>query len=199
MTKFKYSIEHYGRPGMRWYQHIFAKPKGIKNVKKILVRKKKGDDNDKFTAGLDEKSREENFVKMYRNRDKMSTKAINQMTDRINAEARFREAVYAPQRKREQEAQALRQKKRERNQKLIKLGFAIASEIPADKLIRYPDKGKLFDKLGVKQGMSHDDKIYKEAERIYNIRKGDVDRMRSSFDMIRKVGNRYYNNGGKKK
>ena len=186
MKTFQASIEHYGRKGMKWYQRIYGgKSSGGKKIRRVLKKQQKS----AFDTSLNEKQREKRFIDMYKHRDKMSTKNINAITDRINAESRFEEAVYKAQNERNA-------KKKERMQKITKALIVYGAQQNLDKVIKSPDKAKLFTKLGIDETVSKDSKAYKEAERIYGIRERDTKIIKNQLKHVQQFAKIYYNQGG---
>lgn len=186
MKTFQASIEHYGRKGMKWYQRIYGiKSSGGKKIRRVLKKQQKS----AFDSSLNERQREQRFIDMYKHRDKMSTKTINAITDRINAESRFKEAVYKAQNERNA-------KKKERMHKITKALIVYGAQQNIDKVIKSPDKAKLFKKLGIDETVSKDSKAYKEAERIYSIREHDTKIIKDRLKHVQQFAKIYYNQGG---
>ena len=186
MKTFQASIEHYGRKGMKWYQRIYGGMSGGgKKIRRVLKKQQKS----AFDTSLNEKQREQRFVDMYKHRDKMSTKTINSITDRMNAESRFKEAVYKAQNERNA-------KKKERMQKITKALIIYGAQQNLDKAIKSPDKAKLFKKLGIDDTVSKDSKAYKEAERIYGIRERDTKIIKEQLKHVQQFAKIYYGQGG---
>lgn len=186
MKTFQASIEHYGRKGMKWYQRIYGSTSsGGRKIRRVLKKQQKS----AFDTSLNDKQREKRFIDMYKHRDKMSTRTINSITDRINAESRFKEAVY----KAEKERNA---KKKERMQKITKALIIYGAQQNLDKAIKAPDKVKLFKKLGIDDNVSKDSRAYKEAERIYGIRKRDTEIIKNQLKHVQQFARIYYGQGG---
>lgn len=186
MKTFQASIEHYGRKGMKWYQRIYGSKSGVGRKIRRVIKKQQ---TSAFDSSLNEKQREQRFIDMYKHRDKMSTKTINAITDRINAESRFKEAVYTAQNERNA-------KKKERMQKITKALIIYGAQQNLDKVIKSPDKDKLFKKLGIDETVSKDSRAYKEAERIYGIRKRDTKIIKDQLKHVQEFAKIYYNQGG---
>ena len=186
MKTFQASIEHYGRKGMKWYQRIYGnKSSGDRKVLRILKKKQKS----AFDTSLNEKQREKRFIDMYKHRDKMSTKTINAITDRITAEEKFRKAVYSA--KNEKNA-----KKKERIQKLTKALIIYGAQQNLDNIVKGPDRDKLYRKLGVSDNDPKNSRAYKEAERIYKIREHDTQIIKKQLENLQQLAKIYYNQGG---
>lgn len=186
MKTFQASIEHYGRKGMKWYQRIYGGMSGGgKKIRRVLKKQQKS----AFDSSLNDKQREQRFIDMYKHRDKMSTRTINNITDRINAESRFKEAVYKAQNERNA-------KKKERTQKITKALIIYGAQQNLDKVIKSPDKDKLFKKLGIDDTVSRDSRAYKEAERIYGIRERDTKIIKDQLKHVQQFSKIYYGQGG---
>ena len=93
---------------------------------------------------VNERKREQDYIDMYKHRDKMSTTAIREQVNRMRAENEFKDVVYAQQRAREKaEADAIEAKKAKNKKRLAALA-GIAANIELEKLIKDPNDAQFF-------------------------------------------------------
>lgn len=93
---------------------------------------------------VNERKREQDYIDMYKHRDKMSTTAIREQVNRMRAENEFKDVAYAQQRAREKaEADAIEAKKAKNKKRLAALA-GIAANIELEKLIKDPNDAQFF-------------------------------------------------------
>ena len=131
-------LQHHGVIGMHWGKGRKTKvPKQTVNSKPI---------------GVDEAAREKQFRTEYANRDKMSTRALQNRVKRLQAEQQFKELVNKPAAERAKAAQAIAEKKRKRNKMLLRTALGIYGNLPMDS---FGKKGKeLKEILGPSQAIA---------------------------------------------
>ena len=111
-------LQHHGVIGMRW-----GKGRKTKVPKQTLAPKAKG---------VNEAAREQQFKNEYANRDKMSTRSLQNRVKRLQAEQQFKELVNKPAAERAKAAEAIAEKKRKRNKMLLRTALAIYGNLPMD-------------------------------------------------------------------
>lgn len=135
------NLEHTGVLGMKW-----GRRKGgisTSNIPANIVPKK---------TKVDERAREAQFRNEYENRNKMSTRAMQNRVKRLQTEQQFHELVNKPAVARAKAEAEATKKRKERNKKLLKVGLNIYGNIPLD---MYGDKGKRLKKqLGPSQALA---------------------------------------------
>lgn len=125
---------HSGRKGMKWYQHIFGGRRSSSNTRrsrKHTDMAKKTLFHRKAKRAVDELAREQEYINMYKHRDKMSTKALKAKVARIEAERKFKELVEAPGKAR---AEAAKKRQQARLQTLGRVASAtldVYSKMPS--------------------------------------------------------------------
>lgn len=93
---------------------------------------------------VNERKREQDYIDMYKHRDKMSTTAIREQVNRMRTENEFKDVVYSQQRAREKaEADAIEAKKAKNKKRLAALA-GIAANIELEKLIKDPNNEQFF-------------------------------------------------------
>ena len=131
-------LQHHGVIGMRW-----RKSRKTKVPKQIVAQKQKG---------VDEAAREKQFKNEYVNRDKMSTRSLQNRVKRLQAEQQFKELVNKPAAERAKAAAAIAEKKRKRNKMLLRTALGIYGNVPMDS---FGKKGKdLKEILGPSQAIA---------------------------------------------
>lgn len=143
---------------------------------------------------VNERKREQDYIDMYKHRDKMSTTAIREQVNRMRAENEFKDVAYAQQRAREKaEADAIEAKKAKNKKRLAALA-GIAANIELEKLIKDPNNEQFFkDK----------DKATKEQLEAFQNALTGAEALRKGLKTARTaagVYNQYYrqmNSGGK--
>lgn len=131
-------IKHFGVMGMHW-----GKGRKTKVAKNVLANKPKT---------VDEYARENQFKSEYANRDKMSTRALQNRVKRLQAEQQFRDLVNKPAAERAKAAEAAAEKKRKRNKMLLRTALAIYGNVPVE---AFGKKGKELKKvLGPSQAIA---------------------------------------------
>ncbi|MDN6345020.1 MAG: hypothetical protein L0J87_09580, partial [Tetragenococcus koreensis] len=131
-------LQHHGVIGMRW-----KKGHKTKVPKQTVAQKQKG---------VDEAAREKQFKNEYVNRDKMSTRSLQNRVKRLQAEQQFKELVNKPAAERAKAAAAIAEKKRKRNKMLLRTALGIYGNVPIDS---FGKKGKdLKEILGPSQAIA---------------------------------------------
>lgn len=131
-------LQHHGVIGMRW-----GKGRKTKVPKQTVAPKAKG---------VNEAAREQQFKSEYANRDKMSTRSLQNRVKRLQAEQQFKELVNKPAAERAKAAEAIAEKKRKRNKMLLRTAIAIYGNLPMDS---FGKKGKdLKEILGPSQAIA---------------------------------------------
>lgn len=131
-------LQHHGVIGMRW-----GKGRKTKVPKQTLAPKVKG---------VNEAAREKQFKSEYANRDKMSTRSLQNRVKRLQAEQQFKELVNKPAAERAKAAEAIAEKKRKRNKMLLRTALGIYGNVPMES---FGKKGKdLKEILGPSQAIA---------------------------------------------
>lgn len=131
-------LQHHGIIGMRW-----GKGRKTKVPKQAVAPKAKG---------VNEAAREQQFKSEYANRDKMSTRSLQNRVKRLQAEQQFKELVNKPAAERAKAAEAIAEKKRKRNKMLLRTALGIYGNVPMDS---FGKKGKdLKEILGPSQAIA---------------------------------------------
>lgn len=131
-------LQHHGVIGMRW-----GKGRKTKVPKQTLAPKAKG---------VNEAAREQQFKNEYANRDKMSTRSLQNRVKRLQAEQQFKELVNKPAAERAKAEAAIAEKKRKRNKMLLRTALGIYGNLPMDS---FGKKGKdLKEILGPSQAIA---------------------------------------------
>ena len=143
---------------------------------------------------VNERKREQDYIDMYKHRDKMSTTAIREQVNRMRAENEFKDVAYAQQRAREKaEADAIEAKKAKNKKRLAALA-GIAANIELEKLIKEPNASQFF---------TNKDKATKEQLEAFQNALTGAEALRKGLKTARTaagVYNQYYrqmNSGGK--
>lgn len=132
-------LQHHGVVGMRW-----GKGRKTKTPKQPVTTTK--------SKGVNEAAREKQFKSEYANRDKMSTRSLQNRVKRLQAEQQFRDLVNRPAAERAKAAEAIAEKKRKRNKMLLRTALGIYGNLPMES---FGKKGKdLKDILGPSQGIA---------------------------------------------
>ena len=131
-------LQHRGVLGMKW-----RKRKGSSSKSTSTPNPKKG---------VDEHARETQFKKEYSNRDKMSTRSLQNRVKRLQSEQQFKELVNKPGKERAEAAAREAEKRKKRNKMLLKTALSIYGNVP---LSAYGAKGKKWEELlGPSQGIA---------------------------------------------
>ena len=131
-------LQHHGVIGMRW-----GKGRKTKVPKQTVAPKAKG---------VNEAAREQQFKSEYANRDKMSTRSLQNRVKRLQAEQQFKELVNKPAADRAKAAAAIAEKKRKRNKMLLRTALGIYGNVPMES---FGKKGKdLKEILGPSQAIA---------------------------------------------
>lgn len=131
-------LQHHGVIGMRW-----GKGRKTKVPKQAVAPKAKG---------VDEAAREKQFRNEYANRDKMSTRSLQNRVKRLQAEQQFKELVNKPAAERAKAEAAIAEKKRKRNKMLLRTALGIYGNVPMES---FGKKGKdLKEILGPSQAIA---------------------------------------------
>lgn len=131
-------LQHHGVIGMRW-----GKGRKTKVPKQTTAPK---------ANGVDEAARERQFKNEYANRDKMSTRSLQNRVKRLQAEQQFKELVNKPAAERAKAEAAIAEKKRKRNKMLLRTALGIYGNVPMES---FGKKGKdLKEILGPSQAIA---------------------------------------------
>lgn len=131
-------LQHHGVIGMRW-----GKGRKTKVPKQTVAPKAKG---------VNESAREQQFKNEYANRDKMSTRSLQNRVKRLQAEQQFKELVNKPAAERAKAEAAIAEKKRKRNKMLLRTALGIYGNVPMES---FGKKGKdLKEILGPSQAIA---------------------------------------------
>ena len=114
-------LHHYGVLGMKW---------GIRKN-----RRAPSDTAAPKPRGVDERKLELDHINTYRNRDKVSTRKLQSLKNRMQVEADLERLVYAKERARKEMAEKQARDKREKRVKYAKMAIAAVSNVPLDKFI----------------------------------------------------------------
>ena len=131
-------LQHHGVIGMRW-----GKGRKTKVPKQTTTPK---------ANGVNEAAREQQFKNEYANRDKMSTRSLQNRVKRLQAEQQFKELVNKPAAERAKAEAAIAEKKRKRNKMLLRTALGIYGNVPMES---FGKKGKdLKEILGPSQAIA---------------------------------------------
>ena len=131
-------LQHHGVIGMRW-----------RKSRKTKVPKQTVDPK---SQGVNEAAREKQFKNEYVNRDKMSTRSLQNRVKRLQAEQQFKELVNKPAAERAKADAAIAEKKRKRNKMLLRTALGIYGNVPMES---FGKKGKdLKEILGPSQAIA---------------------------------------------
>lgn len=143
---------------------------------------------------VDERKREQDYIDMYKHRDKMSTSAIREQVNRLRAENEFKDVVYAQQNAREKAAKQEAAAKKAKNAKRIAAIAGVVANVELEKLIKDPSS---------KQFYADKDKATKEQIEAFQNAVAGAQALRKGVKTSRKIAgayNQYYrqmNSGGK--
>jgi hypothetical protein len=136
-------IEHHGVKGQKW---------GVrKRIYTALTSMRKKKAASTTYSGLDEMAREKQFIKEYRHRDKMSTKAIQARTNRLRAENEFKTQVYAQQNARKAAELRREQQRAQVRRALVAGGLNVISQVPVKTLMDNYYKETYGEKVGARK------------------------------------------------
>lgn len=147
----------------------------------------------KKLSEVNERDREQNYIDMYKHRDKMSTQAIREQINRIKAEQELEQLVYAKENSRKAKAAAEAKAKRQKNAKRIAALAGVASNVAIEQLIKDPKQSDFFENIETATA---------EAKERYENAKAGAEAARKIIKAARKGAgayNQYYRqmNGGK--
>lgn len=143
---------------------------------------------------VDERKREQDYIDMYKHRDKMSTSAIREQVNRLRAENEFKDVVYAQQNAREKAAKQQAAAKKAKNAKRIAAIAGVVANVELEKLIKDPSS---------KQFYADKSKANKEQIEAFQNAVAGAQELRKGVKISRKIAgayNQYYrqmNSGGK--
>lgn len=139
-------LEHHGILGMKWGSRKGkSKGKNDSSLSSTVPMTKK-------SKSLDEGAREKQFINEYSNRDKMSTRSLQNRVKRLQAEQQFRELVNKPAAERAAAAAKLAEKKAKRNKMIMRTALSIYGNVS---LASFGKKGKEYaDILGPSQALA---------------------------------------------
>ena len=123
-------LQHHGVLGMHWGHHT-------KRGNNLTVTSENGNRKKKT---VDEAAREQQFKSEYANRDKMSTRQLQNRVKRLQAEQQFKELVNKPEDERKKAAQAQKEAKQKRNKFILKTALSIYGNVPIEQFVKDPKK-----------------------------------------------------------
>ena len=179
--------------GLNRFKNLLSK--GKKKTKE-LAEDEIAAQNEKLKKKLsevNEHDREQNYIDMYKHRDKMSTQAIREQINRIKAEQELEQLVYAKENSRKAKAAAEAKAKRQKNAKRIAALAGLAGSMELEKLIKNPKQSDFFEDI---------ETATSEAKERYENAKAGAEAARKIVKAARKGAgaySQYYRqmNGGK--
>ena len=141
---------HFGIPGMKW---------GVRRARRTpsqsTVKKKK--------KGIDERERELQYIKEFKNRDKMSTRQLQARVNRIKAEKEFERLAFEKENARKKAEIELKSAKRKSRAETFAVAMEVVGKIDIkDDSIR---KALKFDPKHFKKPGMSDEKAKKEMQK----------------------------------
>lgn len=128
-------LEHHGVLGMKWGRSKGkSKGKNDSSLSSTVPMTKKSN-------RVDEGAREKQFINEYSNRDKMSTRSLQNRVKRLQTEQQFRELVNKPAAERAAAAAKLAEKKAKRNKMIMRTALSIYGNVS---LASFGKKGKEY-------------------------------------------------------
>lgn len=128
-------LEHHGILGMKWGSRKGkSKGKNDSSLSSTVPMTKKSN-------RVDEGAREKQFINEYSNRDKMSTRSLQNRVKRLQTEQQFRELVNKPAAERAAAAAKLAEKKAKRNKMIMRTALSIYGNVS---LASFGKKGKEY-------------------------------------------------------
>ena len=115
-------LHHYGVLGMKWGVRKNRQTSSATEVSK--------------PKGVDERKRELDRINTYRNRDKVSTRKLQSLKNRMQVETDLERLVYTKERARKEIAEKQAKEKREKRVKYAKIAIAAVNNVPLDKFIK---------------------------------------------------------------
>ena len=139
-------LEHHGILGMKWGSRKGkSKGKNDSSLSSTVPMTKKSN-------RVDEGAREKQFINEYSNRDKMSTRSLQNRVKRLQTEQQFRELVNKPAAERAAAAAKIAEKKAKRNKMIMRTALSIYGNVS---LASFGKKGKEYaDILGPSQALA---------------------------------------------
>ena len=117
-------LHHSGVLGMKW---------GVRKAINKSRPKKPSDEtvtNKKKKRFMDERAREQQYINVYKNRDKLSTRQMKSQIERIKTEKEFRRVAYEEANARNKAAAELKDRKRKQRALAFGLALEVVSKIP---------------------------------------------------------------------
>ena len=117
-------LHHAGVKGMRW---------GVRKAIRKSSPKKPSDETvttKKKSRFMDERAREQQYINVYKNRDKLSTRQMKSQIERIKTEKEFRRVAYEEANARNKAAAELKDRKRKQRALAFGLALEVVSKIP---------------------------------------------------------------------
>ena len=114
-------LHHYGVLGMKWGVRKNRRTSSVTEVSK--------------PKGVDERKLELDRINTYRNRDKISTRKLQSLKNRMQVETDLERLVYTKERARKEIAEKQAKEKREKRVKYAKIAIAAVKNVPLDKFI----------------------------------------------------------------
>lgn len=114
-------LHHYGVLGMKWGVRKNRRTSSATEVSK--------------PKGVDERKLELDRINTYRNRDKVSTRKLQSLKNRMQVETDLERLVYTKERARKEIAEKQAKEKREKRVKYAKIAIAAVKNVPLDKFI----------------------------------------------------------------
>ena len=117
-------LHHAGVKGMRW---------GVRKAIRKSSPKKPSDETvttKKKSRFMDERAREQQYINVYKNRDKLSTRQMKAQIERIKTEKEFRRVAYEEANARNKAAAELKDRKRKQRALAFGIALEVVSKIP---------------------------------------------------------------------
>ena len=117
-------LQHFGIKGMKWgVRKAINKSSPKKSSDETVITKKK-------TRFMDERAREQQYINVYKNRDKLSTRQMKSQIERIKTEKEFRRVAYEEANARNKAVAELKDRKRKQRALAFGLALEVVSKIP---------------------------------------------------------------------
>lgn len=119
-------LHHHGIKGMRWgVRKAINKSSPKKSSDETVTTKKK-------SRFMDERAREQQYINVYKNRDKLSTRQMKAQIERIKTEKEFRRVAYEEANARNKAVAELKDRKRKQRALAFGLALEVVSKIPVN-------------------------------------------------------------------
>ena len=119
-------LHHFGTKGMRWgVRKAINKSSPKKSSDETVTPKKK-------SRFMDERAREQQYINVYKNRDKLSTRQMKAQIERIKTEKEFRRVAYEEANARNKAVAELKDRKRKQRALAFGLALEVVSKFPVN-------------------------------------------------------------------